>query len=57
MTAPAATAVLLLNAGGLAVIQVPVPAIPGLAAYLQAVSIDASLNLESSNGLAIENNY
>ena len=57
LTAPAATAVLLLNAGGLAVIQVPVPAIPGLAAYLQAVSIDASLNLESSNGLAIENNY
>jgi hypothetical protein len=48
---------LLLNGAGAAVLSLPVPAIPGLAAYLQAVSIDASLNLESSNGLAIVNNY
>jgi hypothetical protein len=57
LTNPFASAVLLLNGAGAAVLSLPVPAIPGLAAYLQAVSIDASLNLESSNGLAIVNNY
>ncbi|MFT7534066.1 MAG: hypothetical protein ACI85K_000011 [Hyphomicrobiaceae bacterium] len=57
LTAPDATAVLLLNTGGAAVLSLPVPAIAGLTAFLQAVSIDASLNLESSNGLMIENNY
>jgi hypothetical protein len=57
LTTPDATAILLLNGAGAAVLPLPVPAIPGLAAYLQAVSIDASLNLESTNGLAVVNNY
>jgi hypothetical protein len=35
----------------------PVPALPGLVAYLQAVSLDVALNLDASNGVAIQNNY
>lgn len=57
LTDPAATALLPLNAAGAAVLLLTVPPLPGLQAFLQAVSIDASLDLESSNGLAIENNY
>lgn len=57
LTAPDVTAVLPLNGAGAAVLPLSVPAIPGLAAYLQAVSLDASLNLDSTNGLAIVNNY
>lgn len=57
LTDPAATALLPLNAAGAAVLLLTVPPLPGLQAFLQAVSIDVSLDLESSNGLAIENNY
>lgn len=57
LTAPDATAVLLLNAGGAVVTTLSVPAFPGLIGFLQVVTIDASLNLESSNGLVIENNF
>jgi len=56
-TSSNATAVLFLNSAGSAVTSLPVPVFPGLSAYLQAVSVDVALNLESSNGLAIRNNY
>lgn len=57
LTPPAATAVLSLTTSGVAVTSISVPALPGLAAYLQAVSLDAALNLDTSNGVAIQNNY
>ena len=57
LTTPDVTVALLLNPGGAALLPLPVPAVSGLLAYLQAVSIDAGLDLESSNGLIIQNNY
>lgn len=57
LTPPAATAVLLLSPGGAGFMLLPVPALPGLVAYLQAVSLDVALNLDASNGVAIQNNY
>lgn len=57
LTTPNATSVLFLNPTGVAFAAVPVPVMPGLRAYLQAISIDAALDLESSNGMAIQNNY
>lgn len=57
LTPPAATAILAFSSAGAAVTSLSVPAIPGLSAYLQAVSLDAALNLDASNGIAIQNNY
>ena len=57
LTPPVGTAILVLSPAGAAVTSLSVPAIPGLAAYLQVVSLDAALNLDASNGVVIENNY
>lgn len=57
LTPPAATALLPLNASGFAFTQIPVPAVSGLVAYMQAISLDSSLNLEASAGVTIQNNY
>ncbi len=54
---PDATAVLALNGGGLALTQVPFPAIAGLVAYFQAVTLDPSLTLAATNGVRVQNDY
>ncbi len=54
---PDATAVLPLNAGGLALAQVGVPPISGLEAYFQAVTLDPALTLAATNGVRVQNNY
>jgi len=57
LTPPAATALLSLNPSGFAFTQIPVPAVSGLVAYMQAITLDSSLNLETSAGVTIQNNY
>lgn len=57
LAAPSATAVMPLTSGGALITTLPVPAISGLQAYLQVVSLDAQLDLEASNGLLIQNDY
>lgn len=54
---PAATAVFALGPAGFATTQLTVPGVSGLSAYLQAVSLDAVLNLDASNGVQIQNNF
>ena len=57
LTPPDATLVLLLNQNGAAGQTLMVPAMSGLLAYLQAVSLDAALGLDASNGICVQNNY
>lgn len=45
------------NIAGFGQLSLTVPAVPGLAAYLQAGALDALSNLDTSNGLFVGNNY
>ncbi|MFK7739120.1 MAG: M14 family zinc carboxypeptidase [Planctomycetota bacterium] len=57
VAAPDASTVLLLNGFGIAGLPVSVPALSGLDAYLQAVTLDSNLSLDASNGVRIQNNF
>ena len=54
---PDVTTVLPLGAFGNAIAQVTVPPVPGLAGYLQTITLDAALNLDASNGLQVQNDF
>ena len=54
---PDATSLLSLSPLGNAITQLTVPPVPGLVAFLQAVALDSSLNLDASNGVRVQNNY
>jgi len=54
---PDATLLLPLSSFGTSLAQIPVPPAPGLVAYLQAIALDSSLNLDASNGLRVQNDY
>ena len=51
------TTVLPLGAFGNAIAQVTVPPVPGLAGYLQTITLDPALNLDASNGLQVQNDF
>ena len=57
LATPDAVGAFTLNSIGSTIIQLPVPVQPGLVAFLQAFALDATLALDSSNGLRIQNNY
>jgi hypothetical protein len=54
---PDATLGLFLSGFGTAITPVPVPAIPGLEAYVQVVTLDAALSLDATNGVRVQNDY
>ncbi|HEB53204.1 MAG TPA: hypothetical protein ENI87_08125 [bacterium] len=57
LATPDATAVLVLDGSGGASLPLNVPAVSGLVAYLQAISLDPALALDASNGLTLQNSY
>ncbi|MCK5941304.1 MAG: hypothetical protein KAI24_04980 [Planctomycetes bacterium] len=54
---PDATALLLLSGAGVALTQLTVPPVSGLEAWMQAVTFDATLTLDASNGVFVQNDY
>ncbi|MEZ6036068.1 MAG: M14 family zinc carboxypeptidase [Planctomycetota bacterium] len=57
LASPEATAGFFLDGAGATTIALPVPAVAGLFAYLQAVTLDLSLALDASNGVFLQNDY
>ena len=54
---PDATLGVFLSGFGTNITQVPVPAVPGLVAFTQVVTLDASLSLDATNGVRVQNDY
>jgi len=57
LAAPDATLGFFLTAFGTGITQVPVPAVPGLQASVQVVTLDATLSLDATNGVRVQNDY
>ncbi len=57
LASPDATALLPLGPVGIGAIALPVPALSGLVAHLQAHALDFALTLDASNGVVIANGY
>ncbi|MCB9877886.1 MAG: hypothetical protein H6835_09820 [Planctomycetes bacterium] len=46
-----------LDGAGAASVGLPMPVVPGLHAYLQAVALDLALDIDTSNGVIVQNDY
>lgn len=57
LASPDGTVAFLLDGAGSATVALPLPALPGLGAWLQAFALDAALSLDASNGLRVGNDY